>query len=106
MAAKRFSFSDLGVLNLKVQQQVVNPYLSIAGNFLYFDHAHHWALGGELGVAYTGTPILSLTSSGILSGGGHDAISAALGQEKQKAQNWADQFTWYPVVKLMVTYSF
>ena len=106
IGGQTFTFSDLGVLDLKIQQQVVNPYLSIAGNFLYFDHAHHWALGGELGVAYTGTPNLSLTSSGALSGGGHDAINAALGQEKQKAQDWANQFTWFPVVKLMVTYSF
>jgi hypothetical protein len=98
--------SDVGVLNLKIQQQVVDPYLSIGGNFLYFDHAHHWALGGELGVAYTGTPIMSLTSSGRFSGGGHDAIDAALGQEKAKAQDWANKFAWFPVIKLMVTYSF
>ena len=106
IGGQTFSFSDLGVLNLKVQQQVVNPYLSIGGNFLYFDRAHHWGLGGELGVAYTGDPKLSLTSSGALSGGGHDTINAALGQEKQKAQDWANQFTWFPVLKLMVTYSF
>jgi hypothetical protein len=98
--------SDVGVLSLKIQQQVVDPYLSIGGNFLYFDHAHHWALGGELGVAYTGTPIVSLTSSGRFSGGGHDAIDAALGQEKQRAQDWANKFAWFPVIKLMVTYSF
>jgi hypothetical protein len=101
-----FEFSDIGVLHLKVEQQVVNPYLSIGGNFFYFDHAHHWALGGELGVAYTGDSNISLNSSGRFSGGSHDAIDAALGQEKQKAQDWADQFKWFPVVKLMVTYSF
>ncbi len=95
------------MLNLKVQQQVVDPYLSIGGNFLYFDHAHHWALGGELGVAYTGTPIISLTREGrFCPGGGHNAIDAALGRRKQKAQDWADQFAWLPIIKLMVTYSF
>ena len=61
IGGQTFQFSDLGVLNLKVEQQLVNPYLSIGGNFLYFDHAHHWALGGELGVAYTGDPRVSLT---------------------------------------------
>ena len=101
-----FDFSDFGLLNLKIQQQPVDPYLSIGGNFLYFDHAHHWALGGELGVAYTGTPIMSLTSSGRFSGGGHDVIDAALGQEKQKAKDWANKLAWFPVIKLMVTYSF
>jgi hypothetical protein len=106
IGGQTFEFSDIGVLNLKVQQQVVDPYLSIGGNFFYFDHAHHWALGGELGVAYTGDSNVSLTSSGRFSGGSHDAINSALGQEKQKAQDWADQFKWFPVVKLMVTYSF
>jgi hypothetical protein len=96
--------SDVGVLNLKIEQQVVDPYLSIGGNFLYFDRAHHWALGGELGVAYTGTPRVSLTSSGRFSGG--DDVGAALGQEKKKAQDWADKFAWFPVIKLMVTYTF
>ena len=106
IGGQTFEFSDIGVLNLKVQQQVVDPYLSIGGNFFYFDHAHHWALGGELGVAYTGDSNVSLTSSGRFSGGSHDAINSALSQEKQKAQDWADQFKWFPVVKLMVTYSF
>ena len=56
--------ASLGTLNLNIEQQPVNPYLSIAGNFFYFDHAHHWALGGELGVAYTGDATVSWTRSG------------------------------------------
>jgi len=106
VAGHTIEASDVGVLNLRIQQQPVDPYLSIGGNFLYFDRAHQWALGGELGVAYTGTPIMSLTSSGRFSGGGHDVIDAALGQEKAKAQDWANKFAWFPVIKLMVTYSF
>ena len=94
-------FEDMGVLNLKAQQQLVNPYLSIGGNFFYFDHAHHWALGGELGVAYTGDTTVSLTSSR------HTAvIDAAVNYEQRKAQDWVNQFKWWPVLKLMVTYSF
>ena len=98
--------ADLGVLDLKIQQQVVNPYASIGGNFFYFDHAHHWAMGGELGVAYTGTPKISLTRSGVFSGGGHDSTDGALSQEKQKVKDWAERLAWLPVIKLMVTYSF
>ena len=78
-----------------------SPYLSIAGNFFYFDHAHHWALGGELGVAYTGDTTVSLTSSRHTA-----AIDAAVNYEQQKAQDWVNQFKWFPVLKLMVTYSF
>ena len=36
-------------LHLKIQQQTVNPYLSIGGNFLYFDKAHHWGSGRRTG---------------------------------------------------------
>ena len=81
----------------------MNPYVSIGGNFFYFDHAHHWAMGGELGVAYTGEPKVSLTRSGGIPS---DAIDAAVKQEQQKAQDWANQFKWFPVVKLSVSYSF
>ena len=107
-AGHTFTFADMGVLNLKAEQQPVNPYLSIGGNFFYFDHAHHWALGGELGVAYTGDTTVSLTRTGglVTSGPVNDAINGLVNHEQQKAQDWANQFKWFPVVKLMVTYSF
>lgn len=92
----------LGTLSLEVEQQPVNPYLSIGGNFFYFDRAHHWALGGELGVAYTGDPQVSLTRSGPPS----PVLDAALLYEKQQVEDYADKFRWWPVAKLMVTYSF
>jgi hypothetical protein len=105
IGGQTFLFPDVGTLNLRVQQQPVNPYLSIGGNFLYFDHAHHWALGGELGVANTGDTSVSLSRSGP-SGPLGSAIDGAVGREQQKAQAWANQLKWMPVVKLMVTYSF
>jgi hypothetical protein len=93
--------AGLGELNLKIEQQPVNPYLSIGGNFFYFDRAHHWAMGGELGVAYTGDPEVSLTSSS--SGPG---IDAALGAVRSGVEDYANKFRWWPVVKLGVSYSF
>lgn len=92
----------LGTLSLKIEQQPVNPYLSIGGNFFYFDRAHHWALGGELGVTYTGDPEVSLTRSGPPS----DILDAALRYEKGKVEDYAEKFRWWPVVKLTVSYSF
>jgi hypothetical protein len=88
-------------LHLKIQQQPVNPYLSIGGNFLYFDKAHHWALGGELGVAYTGSATVSLTGPNI-----GPLFAPVVNNEQDKIQHWADQLKWMPVIKLMVTYSF
>ena len=103
IGGETIEFHDVGVLNLKIQQQPINPYLGIAGNFFYFDHAHHWAMGGELGVAYTGDAKVSLSRSGGVSS---PVIDAAINHEQQKAQDWANQLKWFPVVKLMVSYSF
>lgn len=92
----------LGSLDLDIHQQPVNPYLSIGGNLLYFDHAHRWALGGELGVAYTGNPDVSLTRSGTPS----PLLDAAVLYEQGRVEDYAKKFMWWPVVKLMVSYSF
>ena len=79
-----------------------NRLLSIGGNLFYFDHTHHWPMGGELGLAYTRNPKVSLTRSGSAA----PIIDAAVSRQQKKPQNYADQFRWMPVVKLMVTYSF
>src|SRR5204863_2148694 len=88
----------LGTLSLKIEQQLVNPYLSIGGNFFYFDHAHHWAMGGELGVAYTGDAKVSLTRSGPPS----PLLDAGARREQGRIEDYANQFKWWPVLKLMV----
>jgi hypothetical protein len=70
-----------GSLGMKVEQQPVNPYLSIGGNLFYFDHAHRWALAGEVGVAYTGSPHASVdrTSSAILSDSAVNEVKSRAG---------------------------
>jgi len=93
----------VGTLNLKIEQQPVNPYLTIGGNFFYFDRAHRWAMGGELGVAYTGDQKVSLTRSGPSA----PLIDAAVRAEQTRVQDYADEhYKWLPVVKLTVNYSF
>jgi hypothetical protein len=81
---------------------LVNPYLSIGGNFFYFDRAHHWAMGGELGVAYTGDPDTSLKRSGPAA----PLVDQAVRGAERKLDDYANKFQWWPVVKLNVTYSF
>ena len=46
---------------MKLEQHPVAPYVSIGMNF-YLDKHKHWSLGGELGVAYTGSPDVTLTT--------------------------------------------
>jgi hypothetical protein len=87
---------------MTIEQQPVDPYLSIGGNFFYFDHAHHWAFGGEIGVMYSGEPTVSLTRSGPPD----RAIDAAVRRAKNRLQDFADQFTWLPIATLKVRFSF
>jgi len=93
---------QVGTLHLKVDQQPVNPYVSVGGN-LYFGKAHHWSLAGELGVAYAGKPRVDLTRSG---GVVDPNIDLAVAQQRQKVENQIKDFQFWPVLKLGVTYSF
>ena len=94
---------QVGTLHLKINQQPIDPYLSIGGNFFYFDRAHHWSLGGELGVAYAGEPQVSLTRSG---GVPSSTIDAAVKQTQQQIADNARPFQIWPVLKLQVACSF
>ena len=80
----------------------MNPSLSVGGNLFYFDRAHRWAMGGEIGMAYTGGADISLTRTGTA----NPAIDDAMGRAEKRAQRFADQFKFWPVAKLSVTYSF
>jgi hypothetical protein len=93
--------SKLGTLDLTVEQQLVNPYVGVGAKF-YLNRAHHWALGGEMGVAYTGEPSVSLTPSGSRS----PLLDAAVKAEQKRVQDYADQFKWWPVLKLTASFSF
>jgi len=97
-----FPTDQVGSVHLKIKQQPVNPYMSIGGNFFYFDRAHHWAMGGELGAYYTGDQDVSLSRNGPPA----PLIDAALKNQQKRVQNFADQFKWWPVAKIFVSYSF
>lgn len=88
-----------GSLDLSIRPQPVNAYLSIGGNLFYFDHAHHWAMFGELGVAYIGDAQVSLTAS-------DPTATLAVSNEKNKIDDSRKHFPFWPILKLGVTYSF
>ena len=94
-------FTAVGTLHGKVEQQPVNPYLSIGGNFFYFDKARHWALGGELGVVYTGEPTATVSA-----GRTGPVADRAARYTENRLEDYADKFKWLPILKLAVTYSF
>jgi hypothetical protein len=88
-----------GTLNLNVQQQPISPYISIAGNFFYFDHGHHVSIGGELGCMYTGTPRVGLISS-------NPAANADVATEREQVIHIANDFKFWPIIKLGLNVSF
>lgn len=94
----------VGALNMKVEQQAVSPFLAIGGN-LYFDKAKHWSLSGELGVAYTGSPDITLgTASGAENG--NAVLRHDLDVEKQQLESAVKKFKFYPIIKIGLSFSF
>jgi hypothetical protein len=95
--------AEVGTLNLRVEQQPVNAYLSIGGNLFYFDKAHHWALAGELGVMFTGDAKVGLNRTG---GTGAPGLDADIEKERQQIEDKLNDFKFWPVAKLSLNYSF
>lgn len=85
-------------LHMAAEQQPVCPYLSIGASF-YLDEANRWSLGGELGVAFTGSPEVTLVQ-----GGGAVLNPADIEQERQQIEDSAWKI--YPIVKLSLSFSF
>ncbi len=92
-----YDSASIGDLNMKLEQNLVAPYVSIGMSF-HLDKQKHWSLGGELGVAYTGSPDVALsTSSGLVP-------QQDLNAEAQQIEDGAWKF--YPIVKVSLNYSF
>jgi len=90
----------IGDLRLKVEQQTFSPFISIGGNF-NLNRAKSLSLGCELGVAYTGSPDVSLTRSL-----GPDAIDTQVAIERQKLKDKMSDYKFYPIVKVSFNYAF
>ena len=95
-----YDSASIGNLNMKIEQWPVAPYLSIGGS-IYFDKAKHWSLSGELGVAYTGNPTATLTTSIPNSVAPQD-----LNGEEKQLEDWAKKYQFYPILRLSMNYSF
>jgi hypothetical protein len=105
--------SSLPELDLEVKQQSLSPYLSIGGS-IYLDKGRRWSINGELGVAYTGSPKVSLTAPNAVPIVGtpedqqlyNDQLQANLNAEAKSVEKDAKDFKFYPIVKIGVSYSF
>jgi len=90
----------IGDLSMKVDQNVIAPYIGIGYNW-FLGEEKRWSIGGEVGIAFAGSPDVSLTRSN-----GPDAIDAQVAIEKQQLEDDLDKYTVYPIVKVSVGFSF
>lgn len=90
----------IGDLNMKVEQNTIAPYVSIGGSW-FLDKKQRWSLGGEIGVAYAGSPEVTLTRSN-----GPDVIDSQVAIEKQQLEDDFNKYTVYPIVKVTLSFSF
>ncbi len=89
-------------LSMKAEQETISPYLAIGGN-LFLDKAKHWSLGYELGVAYTGSPDVTLVGTGTFPG---PQYPGDLEAERREIEDKAKDYKFHPIVKLSVNFSF
>lgn len=95
-----YDSAAIGDLNLKVEQQPISPYLSIGYSY-YFDKAKHWSLSGELGVAYTGNPDVTLTT-----GIPNSVPQQDLNAEAKQIEDTVSKYKFYPILRIGVNFSF
>ena len=64
----------------------------------------HWGFVFDLGVLFQGAPEMALSANGLLAN--DPAFQANLEQERQKLQDNADWFQFYPVLAFGISYQF
>jgi hypothetical protein len=96
--------ADLSGMSVSAEQDEFSPFISIGGNF-YLDKAKHWSIGGELGVAYTGSPeaTISIGNPTTALTPGFQADKAA---EEAELEDKMEDYKFYPIVKLSLNFSF
>jgi hypothetical protein len=88
-------------LKLRYEQKPVVPFVTIGGNFFYFDDDHHWALGGELGAVLIGKPRLTMQDYG-----GSSISAADLQSWEKTVRDDLNKVSAWPIIKVQLTYCF
>lgn len=89
----------VGDISMKAEQETFSPFLSIGGD-IPLNRSKSLSLGFEVGVAYTGSPEVSMSAT---SGA---TFSPLLAAEAQEVEDWADDLKFYPIVKVSLNFSF
>ncbi len=98
-----YNAAEAGTLFGTVDFKRVAPYAGIGwGN--PFGQDNRWGLMLDLGVAFTGTPEVTLRSNGALAG--DPTFQANLAEEQNDIQNKIEDYRFYPVLSLSLYYRF
>lgn len=89
----------VGDISMKAEQETFSPFLSLGGD-IPLNRSKSLSLGFEVGVAYTGSPEVSMSAT---SGA---TFSTLLAAEAKEVEDWADDFKFYPIVKVSLNFSF
>ncbi|PLX51172.1 MAG: hypothetical protein C0613_00780 [Desulfobulbaceae bacterium] len=98
-----YAATNVGRLDAEISYNTAAPYLGIGwGNPVGRDS--NWTMFADIGVAFLGSPDVDLEVSGPLAT--NAAFRADLEQEKKDLEDDLDSYTYYPVIKVGVTYKF
>lgn len=99
-----YSSAQTGSLTGDLDFNEIGPYLGI-GFGRPFGKKGNWGLSLDIGAVYQGEPNVTLASSGgTLSG--NAAFQADIEREKDNLKESIDDYKYYPVVSLALTYKF
>jgi hypothetical protein len=99
-----FTAADLGTLTGKFDFNNVAPYLGLGWN-TSFGSDRRWAFLCDLGVLFQGSPNVDLTSTGGIQSNNPFFLSE-LAKEEQNLQDDLDEYKYYPVVAIGLSYVF
>jgi hypothetical protein len=89
----------VGDINMTVEQETISPFLSIGGD-ISLNRSKSLSLGFELGVAYTGSPEVTMSAT---SG---STFSPLLAAEAQELEDKAADLKLYPIIKVSLNFAF
>lgn len=98
-----YNASDLGTLSGKVDFNKLAPYVGIGwGNAV--GRNENWSFSCDFGVVFQGEANIDLAASGPISS--DPAFQADLAREKKELEDELDDYKYYPLISLGVTYKF
>jgi hypothetical protein len=89
----------VGDISMTMEQETFSPFVSIGGD-IPLNRSKSLSLGFEVGVAYTGSPEVTMSAT---SGA---TFSPLLAAEAQEVESWAEDFKFYPIIKVSLDFAF